>query len=158
MTEKLLTGTLSLNTNKQTINHCVGSVSLKILIYCKQSHASVRMTVQMVPIACEPQHNKTTKKGCASSEDSDQPGHPPSLIRVFAVCMKEPWVLHYPLSTHRRLIRLGGCPGWSESSLGAHSFCWFCHVMAQLYMCLHVFSSLTRVWLHQQHIYNQSEP
>ena len=22
---------------------------------------------------------------CASSEDSDQPGHPPSLIRVFAV-------------------------------------------------------------------------
>ena len=21
-----------------------------------------------------------------------------------------------------------GCPGWSKSSLGAHSFCWFCHV------------------------------
>ena len=34
---------------------------------------------------------------CAPSEDSDQPGHPPSLIRVFAV----------------------GCPGWSESSLCA---------------------------------------
>ena len=28
--------------------------------------------------------------------------------------------------------RLGGCPGWSESSLGAHSFCWFCHVMAHM--------------------------
>ena len=27
---------------------------------------------------------------------------------------------------------LGGCPGWSESSLGAHSFCWFCHVMIQM--------------------------
>ena len=26
--------------------------------------------------------------------------------------------------------RLGGCPGCSESSLGAHSFCWFCHVAA----------------------------
>ena len=25
-----------------------------------------------------------------------------------------------------------GCPGWSESSLGAHSFCWFCHVVAHI--------------------------
>ena len=31
--------------------------------------------------------------GCSTSEDSDQPGHPPSLIRVFAVRMKKPWVL-----------------------------------------------------------------
>ena len=30
---------------------------------------------------------------CASSEDSDQPGHPPSLIRVFTVRMRKPWVL-----------------------------------------------------------------
>ena len=37
------------------------------------------------------------QNGCASSEDSDQPGHPPNLIRIFAV----------------------GCPGWSESSLCA---------------------------------------
>ena len=35
---------------------------------------------------------------CAPSEDSDQPGHPPSLIRVFAVRMKKAWVLSYPLS------------------------------------------------------------
>ena len=27
--------------------------------------------------------------------------------------------------TAKTLIRLGGCPGWSESLLGAHSFCWF---------------------------------
>ena len=40
---------------------------------------------------------------CAPSEDSDQPGHPPSLIRVFAVRMKKPWVLIYPLSAQRRL-------------------------------------------------------
>ena len=26
---------------------------------------------------------------CAQSEDSDQPGHSPSLIRVFALCMKQ---------------------------------------------------------------------
>ena len=36
--------------------------------------------------------------GCAPSEDSDQPGHPPSLIRVFAVRMKNAWVLS--LATH----------------------------------------------------------
>ena len=40
------------------------------------------------------------------------------------------------LATHwvqaKTLIRLGGCPGWSESLLGTHSFCWFCHVTAQM--------------------------
>ena len=40
---------------------------------------------------------------CAPSEDSDQPGHPPSLIRVFAVRMKKAWFLSYPLSAQRRL-------------------------------------------------------
>ena len=34
--------------------------------------------------------------------------------------------------TAKTLIRLGGCPGWSESSLGAQPFCWFCHVVAYL--------------------------
>ena len=51
---------------------------------------------------------------------------------VFAVRMKKPWVLSYPLSAQQRLIRLFGFPGWSESSLGAHSFCWFCHKAAHL--------------------------
>ena len=36
------------------------------------------------------------------------------------------------MRTAKILIRLGGCPGWSESSLGTHSFCWFCHVAAQM--------------------------
>ena len=73
---------------------------------------------------------------CAPSEDSNQPGHPPSLIRVFAVRMKKAWVLSYPLGAQRTaktLTRLGGCPGWSESSLGAHTFCWFCHIVAHMY-------------------------
>ena len=39
---------------------------------------------------------------CAPSEDSDQPGHLSSLIRVFAIRMKT-WVLSYPLSAQRRL-------------------------------------------------------
>ena len=34
--------------------------------------------------------------------------------------------------TPKTLIRLGGCPGWSESSLGAHSFCWFCNVATEI--------------------------
>ena len=87
---------------------------------------------------------------CAPSEDSAQPGHPPNMIRVFAVRMKKPWVLSYYLSAQRRLwldwtdaqaIRLGGCPGWSESSLGAHSLCWFCQDCQ-----LNSYSYISTVW------------
>ena len=34
--------------------------------------------------------------------------------------------------TAKTLIRLGECPGWSESSLGAYSNFWFCHVAAHM--------------------------
>ena len=55
---------------------------------------------------------QTNKMACAPSEASDQPGHPPSLIRVFAARMKKAWVLTYPLSAQSKtLIRLGGCLG-----------------------------------------------
>ena len=83
---------------------------------------------------------------CAPSKDSDQPGHLLSLIRVFAVCMKKAGVLSYPLSAQRRLWSdwVDGCPGWSESSLGAHSFCWFCHVAAQMSV----------PWLTKRHWFN----
>ena len=73
------------------------------------------------------------KMTCAPSEDSDQPGHLPSLIRVFAVRMKKHWILIYPLSAQQRL--------WSDwvnaqadlSLRWAHrSFCWFCHAAAQI--------------------------
>ena len=69
----------------------------------------------------ELQHDKTNKMTCAPSKDSDQPGHPPSLIRVFAVHMKKPWVLSYPLSAQGRL--------WSDWD---RSFCWFCHAAAHI--------------------------
>ena len=55
----------------------------------------------------------------APSEYSDQPEHSPSLIRVFAVHVKKAWVLGYSLNVQQRLIRLGWCPGWFESSMGA---------------------------------------
>ena len=35
----------------------------------------------------EPSHDKTNKMAYASTEDSDQPGHPPSLISVFVVSL-----------------------------------------------------------------------
>ena len=44
----------------------------------------------------EPRYDKTFKMICATSEDSDQPGHPYSLIRVFDVRKKKAWVLSYP--------------------------------------------------------------
>ena len=54
---------------------------------------------------------------CTPSEDSDQPGHPPSPNRVFAVRMKKAWVLNYPLSAQRRLWS-----DWADLSLHcAHS-------------------------------------
>ena len=37
------------------------------------------------PLINEPPHDKTSKMTCAPSEDSHQPGRPPSLIRIFAV-------------------------------------------------------------------------
>ena len=60
--------------------------------------------------------------------------HPPSLFRVrgFTVRSMGSWGSKLSSCGQRRLIRLGGCPGWSESSLGAHSFCWFCHVVTNM--------------------------
>ena len=68
------------------------------------------------------------------SEHSDQTGHLPSLIRVFAVRMKKHWALNYQLSTQWRLIRLDGCLGWSECLLGAHHSVGFAaaHVVVQI--------------------------
>ena len=56
-----------------------------------------------VSYAFEPSRDKTNKMACAPSEDSDQPKHSPSLIRVFTVRMKKVWVLSYLLSAVRRL-------------------------------------------------------
>ena len=71
---------------------------------------------------------------CAPSEDSDQPGHLPSLIRVFAVRMKKAWVLtcSYHLRGQRRLWS-----DWADAQADlslrwAQSFCWFCHEAAQI--------------------------
>ena len=46
---------------------------------CLQNLQSVRF------LTFEQDHDKSNKMNCEASEDSDQSGHPPSLIRVFAV-------------------------------------------------------------------------
>ena len=45
-----------------------------------------------VVLSFEPAHDKTYNKTCATSEDSDQPAHSRSLIRVFAddKCLLQP--------------------------------------------------------------------
>ena len=68
-------------------------------------------------VRSEPPHDKTNKMACAPSEDSDQPGHPPGLIRVFTVRKKKDWVLSYPLSTQRRIWS-----NWAHAQ--AVSLCW----------------------------------
>ena len=79
----------------------------------------------------EPQNKMT----CAPSEDSDQPGHLPSLIRVFAVRMKKPWVLSYPESAQWTLWS-----DWADAQADlslrwAHmSFCLFCHEAAHFHL------------------------
>ena len=51
----------------------------------------------------EPPHEKTNKMTFVPSEDSDQPGHLPSLIRVFAVRSLGSLGPNFALGGHRRL-------------------------------------------------------
>ena len=79
------------------------------------------------------------KKACAPSKDSDLPGNPPSLIRVFPVGMKQAWVLSYPLSTQGRLlIWLEGCQADLSLCWGHMPFCWFCLIVLA-YICSHTY-------------------
>ena len=96
----------------------------KIYIYVQAS----RLKLRFGATAC--QTNKTT---CAPSEDrSDWASR---RIRVFAVCVEKTWVLSYPLSAQRRLIRLGWADAQADLSLrwAQGSVCWFCHAVAHIY-------------------------
>ena len=67
--------------------------------------------VNIVEMLNEPQQDKINKMTCAPSKDTDQPARLRSLVRVFAVDVKNPWMVGYTLSAQQRLIRLGGCKG-----------------------------------------------
>ena len=67
---------------------------------------------------------------CAQQRHTDQPGHTPSLIWVFAVRMKKPYIDH-PLSAQWRLNQADLCLRWTQ-----WSFYWFCHPAAQMMLSL----------------------
>ena len=80
----------------------------------------------------EPPHDKTNKITFVPSEDSDQPGHPPSLIRVFTV--RSVGGLGPSLASGRqRRLWLDWADAHADLSLRwvHRSFCWFCHAVAQ---------------------------
>ena len=83
---------------------CVDSVQLP---FRHQFYSSLFACVYMTSVNIKRNKWAATwqnqQSDSAPSEDSDQPGHAPSLIRVFAVRMKKAWVLSYPLSAQRRL-------------------------------------------------------
>ena len=79
----------------------------------------------------EPVHNKTYNKTCATSEESDQPAHLCSLIRVFADGMSLLQPLGYPKRNKKEPL-----PYWVDvqadlSLCWSHrSYCRFCLVLA----------------------------
>ena len=82
-------------------------------------------------LAFEPGHDKTNKMNVCPAKTQISLGIRP----VWSVCAVRSGELRaqaFFIRTAKTLIRLGGCPGWSESSLGAQSVCWFCHVVAHL--------------------------
>ena len=80
----------------------------------------------------EPWRDKTNKMSVRPAKTQTSLGIRP----VWPESSLSAWRNLGSLATHRVhseiLIRLSGCPGWSESSLGAQSLCWFCHVAAHM--------------------------
>ena len=95
---------------------------------------------------------------CAPSEDSDQLGHPPSLIRVSAVRMNKHWALNYILSAQWRLWS-----DWADAQADLSlrwphmSFCWFCRAAVLScgvsFMLFHDRSNNLTLWMESQFLW-----
>ena len=71
-------------------------------------------------VTYEPLHDKTNTMAVQPAKTQISLGiHPPSLISVFAVRMKLPWVLSYPLSAQRRLWS-----DWVDAQADLNLFAW----------------------------------
>ena len=105
-------------------------------LYCKVWYnlALSFWAIAILAVINEPPHDKTIKMACEASEDLDQPGHPPTLIRVFAVRMKKAWVLSYPLSAQQKLWS-----DWADAQIDLSLRWCKCHfvgfVMRRLFCC-----------------------
>ena len=85
----------------------------------------------------EPPHHKTNKWPVHPAKTQNQPGHPHSLIRVFADRMKKGWVLGYPSSAQQRLWSFWADAQADLSLCWAYMpFFWFCHGAAQIWIHL----------------------
>ena len=95
----------------------------------------------------EPHHDKTNKMACAPSEDSDQPGHPPSLIIGFAVRMEVAWTLSYTVSASKDSDQTGRMPRliW----VFAGRTCHFVGFVMRWLICMRLFSKQIKmfIWL-----------
>ena len=81
----------------------------------------------------EPQHDKTTKMTCEPSEISDQPGHPPILIRIFTMRSNGSYGPNLSSCGQRRLWSNWADAQTDLSLRWAHiPYCWFCHDVAHL--------------------------
>ena len=109
------------------------STQTKTLLFFK--YVKLSLTYHWIPTLSEPPHGKTNKMICATSKDSDQPGYPPSLIRVLTVRSVGSWGSN--ISSCRQLIRVFADAQADLSFCWAHkSFCWFCREAAQLFFWL----------------------
>ena len=79
-------------------------------------HGNLAITQSCNKIPYKPVSSERYKLACASAEDSDQPAHPRSLIRVFGgrLCVAKGAFIRHNTKT---LIRLCGCADRFESSV-----------------------------------------
>ena len=82
----------------------------------------------------EPRHDKTNKMSVRPAKTQISLGIRP----VWSESSLSAWRNLGSLASHwaqaKTLIGLDGCLGWSESSLGAHTFCWVCGVVDHIYL------------------------
>ena len=118
-----------------------------LLIMCFGASFIIVSTSDVIKISLttfyEPQRQTTYLLTCAPNENSDQPAHPRSLIRVFAVHRKKLWIIGYPLCALWRF--LSDCANaqadlnlpWAHMSEGT-----FSDVAARIYI-IHITSNIS---------------
>ena len=114
-----------------------------IMIKLEQNGFSIQQCVQKIT---EPQHDKTKNMACAPSEESDQLGHLPSLIRVFAVRSMGSWPSVSSYGQQRLWSDWVDAQADPSFCWAQRSFCWFCHEAAQLSR-KNVFSKSSLIWV-----------
>ena len=101
----------------------------------KCPNARSNFQYRSLPVINESQHDTSNKINCAPSTNSGQPGHPPSLIRVFAVRSMDSQWLKVSSCGQRRFWS-----DWTDARADMSfrcanmSFCWVCHAAAPFWV------------------------